>query len=275
MHRQFFFCALAVLSWSLSMLGQASQPLAAQPSSSQAPAGHDGCSAYFTIAPLDQNVMKLLGTPIVPANEGLAASSGFRQLRAWDFPSKVTPWSARPSRDELSRRWIELSQAARSVLISNPYDLQTSPPRDWNDFEKWFRKEAPRKLPGACVDSNKAMYVVVVGVILDGSANRSLGNSSARNEYKQSAMARQQDSSVGANAATVPPVVQNNQELSGMGSASDSSIPGAHTCAFLYHKPAGESRLQTPDYYYCRSDSVMPRSAITSMLKYFANSKLP
>jgi hypothetical protein len=201
-----FSCAFALLSWSLSGLGQASQPLAAQPSSSQAPAGHDGCRAYFTIAPLDQNVLKLLGTPIEPANEGLAASSGFRRLRAWDFPSKVTPWSARPSPDELSRRAIELSQAARSVLISNPYYLQTSPPRDWNDLEKWFRKEAPRKLPGACVDSNKAMYVVVVGVILDGSADGSLRNSSARNEYKQSAMARQQDSSVGANAATVPPV---------------------------------------------------------------------
>jgi hypothetical protein len=269
------FCALAVLSWPLSVLGQASPPLAAQPSAPQAVAGQDGCSAYFTIAPLDQNVLRLLGTPIVPANEGLAASSGFQQLRAWDFPSKVTLWSARPSPDELSRRRIELSQAAHSVLISNPYDLQTSPPRDWNDLEKWFRKETPRKLPGACVDSNKAMYVVVVGVILDGSANRSLGNSSARNEYKQSAMARQQDSSVGANAATVPPVVQNNQELSGMSSASDSSVPAAHTCAFLYRKPAGESRLQIPDYYYCRSDSVMPRSAITSMLKYFANSKLP
>jgi hypothetical protein len=63
------------------------------------------------------------------------------------------------------------------------------------------------------VDSNQAMYVVVVGVILDGSTNESLRNSSARNEYKQSAMARQQDSSVGANAATVPPVAQNSQEL--------------------------------------------------------------
>jgi hypothetical protein len=223
--------ALAVLSWSLSVLGQASQPLAAQPSSSQPPAGHDGCSAHFTLAPLDQNVLKLVSAPIVPANEGLAGSSGFPQLRAWDFPSKVTPWRARPGPDELSRRRIELSQAARSVvLISNPYDLQTSPPHDWNELDERFRKEAPRKLPGACVDSNKARYLVVVGVILDGSADRSLGNSSARNEYKQSAMARQQDSSVGANAATVPAVVQNNQELSGMGSASDSSIPGAHTC---------------------------------------------
>jgi hypothetical protein len=68
---------------------------------------------------------------------------------------------------------------------------------------------------------------------------------------------------------------ENNQELSGMGTASDSSIPGAHTCAFLYRKPAGESRLEIPDYYYCRSDNIMPRSAITAMLKYFANSKLP
>ena len=276
MHRRWAFsCALAILSWPFSVLGQASEPLAAQSSSSQPPAGHDGCSAYLTIAPLDQNVLQLLGTPIVPANEGLAASSGFQQLRAWDFASKVIPWSARPSPDELSRRRIELSQPARSVpVVSNPHDLQTASPRDWNELEKWFRKEAPRKLPG-CVDSNKVMYVVVVGVILDGSADGSLRNSSARNEYKQSAMARQQDSSVGANAATVPPVAQNNQELSGMGTSSDSSVPGAHTCVFLYRKPAGESRLQTADYYYCRSDSIMPRSAITTMLKYFANSKLP
>jgi hypothetical protein len=122
MHRRWVFsCALAVLSWSFSVLGQASEPLAAQSSISQPPARHDGCSAYLTIAPLDQNVLKLLGTPIVPANEGLAASSGFQQLRAWDFPSKVTPWSARPSPDELSRRRIELIKAAHSVvLISNP-----------------------------------------------------------------------------------------------------------------------------------------------------------
>jgi hypothetical protein len=89
MHRRWVFsCVLAVLSWSFSVLGQASEPLAAQSSISQPPAGHDGCSAYLTIAPLDQNVLKLLGTPIVPANEGLAASSGFQQLRAWDLPSK-------------------------------------------------------------------------------------------------------------------------------------------------------------------------------------------
>jgi hypothetical protein len=277
MHRQWVFsCALAVLSWSFSLLGQASEPLAAPSSISPPSAGHDGCSAYLMIAPLDQNVLKLLGTPIVPANEGLAASSGFQQLRAWDFPSKVTPWSARPSPDELARRRIELSKAARSVvLISNPYDLQTMSPHDWNELEKWFRKEVPRKLPGACVDPNQAMYVVVVGVILDGSTDESLRNSSARNEYKQSAMARQQDSSVGANAATVPPVAQNSQELSGMGTASDSSVPGAHTCTFLYRKPAGQGPLQTPDYYYCRSDSIMPHSAITTMLKYFANLKRP
>ena len=143
------------------------------------------------------------------------------------------------------------------------------------NWKSGFGKRPPGNFLGACVDSNKVMYVVVVGVILDGSADGSLRNSSARNEYKQSAMARQQDSSVGANAATVPPVAQNNQELSGMGTSSDSSVPGAHTCVFLYRKPAGESRLQTADYYYCRSDSIMPRSAITTMLKYFANSKLP
>jgi hypothetical protein len=56
--------------------------------------------------------------------------------------------------------------------------------------------------------------------------------------------------------------------------SSDSSVPGLHTCTFLYRKPAGQSRLQTPDYYYCRSDS-MPHSAITTMLKYFANLKRP
>jgi hypothetical protein len=277
MHRRWVIsCALAVLSWSFSVLGQASEPLAAPSSISQPPAGHAGCSAYLTIAPLDQNVLKLLGTPIVPANGGLAASSGFQELRAWDFPSKVTPWSARPSPDELARRRIELSKAARSVvLISNPYDLQTLSPHDWNELEKWFRKEVARKLPGACVDPNQAIYVVVVGVILDGSTDESLRNSSARNEYKQSAMARQQDSSVGANAATVPPVAENSQELSGMGTASDSSVPGVHTCTFLYRKPAGQSRLQTPDYYYCRSDSIMPHAAITTMLKYFANLKRP
>jgi hypothetical protein len=60
-----------------------------------------------------------------------------------------------------------------------------------------------------------------------------------------------------------------------MGTSSDSSVPGVHTCTFLYRKPAGQSRRQTPDYYYCRSHSIMPHSAITTMLKYFANLKRP
>jgi hypothetical protein len=60
-----------------------------------------------------------------------------------------------------------------------------------------------------------------------------------------------------------------------MGTPSDSSLPGVHSCTFLDRKPAGRSRLQTPGDYSCRSDSIMPHSATTIMLKYFANLKQP
>ena len=38
--------------------------------------------------------LKLLGTPAVPTNSSLLTSPEYIQQRDWDFPSKVTPWSA-------------------------------------------------------------------------------------------------------------------------------------------------------------------------------------
>jgi hypothetical protein len=289
-----FFAAIAALSAPSSLLTQAQPPRAAETSPAQAAAGEGGCRSYYTIEPLDQSVLRLLGTPPGRPSQIVFASAAYQQLREWNFPGKVTRWSERPSPDELARRRDELGQPSSSARqgddqsrksptpapagFSKPYELQPFSPKDWKDLEKWFVKEAPKKLPGVCVDRDQASYVLAIGIISDGNADRSLENSSTRNEYGQSTTVRQQDSGIGPNGPTFSPQLRepNPQELSGLG-LSDAA---ANTCAYVYRtngKPLGQGGLRqdAPDYYYCKSGGIVPRSAVTTMLKYLAQTDHP
>ena len=250
---------------------------------SQTALAQDNCKARFAIQPLDPVVLRLLGSAVVPVNPNLSSSKAFVELRNWDFPSKVASWSARPSAEELARRKEELinpagaagkeKKAATPLGVSVPYELLPMPPREWNDLEKWFAKEAPKKISGACVDRDKANYVIAIGVISDGGADSALMNSSRRNEYGQSASAQQQDAAVGPNAGTSAVRAANSQEMNGMGD-SNGSRPGTYTCSYFYRAP-GEIRQQIPYYYYCVSGEGVPRSAVGAMLKYVAGTSLP
>jgi hypothetical protein len=255
------------------------------PRSAGAVSEPENCKVYYAIAPLDQSVVQLLGPSVAPANPNFAASPAYRELRDWNFPSKVTPWRDRPSPEEIAKRRNALlnpasgdksKKTSTAPWVRQEYGLLPLAPREWNDLEKWFGKEAPKKLSGACVDSAKATYVVAVGLIVDGSAGRSLDNSTVRNEFKQTTTALQQDGSIGANAASVSPGVKqaDSEEMSGMG-GSDSSHPGTYTCTYFYRsdgRPAAQagSLPLIPEYYYCKSGGGMPKSAIDVMLKYVA-----
>lgn len=234
---------------------------------------------FYALQPIDANVPKLLGTPAVPSNPNLLTSPEYIQQRDWDFPSKVTPWSERPKPEEIARRREELagtspgSESAKSKNAALPawtlwtYGLEPFTARDWNDLQKWFAKEAPKKVAGLCVDPQKADHILAVGVILLGYSG-SLDSTSARIQYGQTVP--QLDTTVGPNSATAPAVGSHRapQELSG---ASDSSRPGTHTCIYLFRaRGEGGARMETPDEYYCRSSDDAPRAAITAMLKHIA-----
>jgi hypothetical protein len=44
------------------------------------------------------------------------------------------------------------------------YSIQPFTQHDRNDLQEWFAKELPKKVPGACVDPQKADHALVVGV---------------------------------------------------------------------------------------------------------------
>ncbi len=251
---------------------------------SQTAPAQDSCKAQFAIEPLDQTVLTVLGPAVVPVNPNLSSSKAFVELRNWAFPSKVTSWTARPSADELARRREELTNPANAagkdqkkvstpLGVSVPYEVLSVPPREWNDLERWFAKEAPKKITGACVDRDKATYVIAIGVISDGSADSALMNTSRRNEYGQSASAQQQDAAVGPNAGMAQVRAANSQEMNGMG-GTGGSRPGTYTCSYFYRAQGGV-RQPIPDYYYCVSGEGVPRSAAGAMLKYVAGTNLP
>jgi hypothetical protein len=251
----------------------------------QASPKQDACDAYYTLQPLDAAVLKLLGTPVFPASSSLFTNAAYLQLRDWDFPPKVTSWQERPKPEEIARRREELMAGAgssggkdksknaslpASAWLSGPYGLEPFSSRDWNDLQKWFAKEAPKKLAGVCVDPKKAGYILAVGVITVGTGGASTDTASARIQYDQSV--RPPDSSVGPNSATttVGGTSRPAQELSGL---SNASRPGAHTCVYLFRTNGeGGARLETPDDYYCRASDEVPRAAITAMLKYVSKS---
>ena len=277
-------CAIAASSFCPSMAAQSQPSTSGQLPASQTNSAPDSCKAHFAIEPLDHTVLTALGSAVVPVNPNLSSSKAFVELRNWDFPSKVTSWKARPSAEELARRREELTnpadvtgkdqkKVATPLGVSVAYELLSVPPREWNDLEKWFAKEAPKKIAGACVDREKATYVIAIGVISDGGADNSLMNSSRRNEYGQSASAQQQDAAVGPNAGMAQVGAANSQEMNGMGGNSGSR-PGTYTCSYFYRAQGG-IRQQIPDYYYCVSGEGVPRSAAGAMLKYLAGTSLP
>jgi hypothetical protein len=203
-----------------------------------------------------------------------------QQLRDWNFPSKVARWSDRPSTEELARRREELTSATTSksgkasppLVVYRPYDLQPLSPTDWSDLEKWFAKEAPKRVSGACVDHQKASYKLAIGIISAGSSAGAMMTASRRNDYGSTLSASQQDGSVGPNAGTPQGPTADSHELNGIG-GEDSSRTGSYTCTYVY-RIGGAAGASTPEYYYCRSGGAMPKSAVTIMLKYLAGANL-
>lgn len=233
------------------------------------------CKSYYNLQPLDQNILKLLATQSVPPNQAAFAPAGYTQLRDWDFPSKVEAWQDRPSTEQLAKQWDDLTKKWSPAVQAGkpgfrPYGVQALSADDWKDLQKWFAKEGPKKISGACVDPEKANYALAVGIISDRAGNSAVDGVAARNEYQQYSGVRQQDRSYGPNAATESPTahVSSPQELAGMGSGN-SSGPGTYTCVYLFHAN-GVTRQATPDYYYCKSSGEMPKSAVTTMLKFLA-----
>jgi hypothetical protein len=136
----------------------------------QPAANPGGCEIYYALQPVDSNLLKLLGTPAVPTNSSLLNSPEYIQQRDWDFPSKVTPWSQRPNPEEIAQRREQLAgtsaaDAAKQKGNAIPnwalwnYGLDPFTQHDWNDLQKWFAKELPKKVPGACLDPQKADHV--------------------------------------------------------------------------------------------------------------------
>jgi len=234
---------------------------------SQTAASQDNCKASYVLKPLDAGVVTLLGESVVPAKQTIFIDPRVQQLQALDFPSKVTPWAGRPAPEEMARRRAALlasSSGAGSAAMSRPYVLRPVSTKDFADLEKWFVKEGPKRVQGLCVDPVNAGYVLAVGVIADGS-QPGPDNSMARTQYDQS-VTRQADRSVGPNAATATPGGGDrpSDELSAMASGGSSS-PGVHTCVYLYR-----ARQAAPDYYYCNGGDNLPKSAVTTMLKFIA-----
>ena len=250
-------------------------------------AGEEGCDVYFTLQPIDRTALKHLATPIIPANRTVFTAADIRQLQDWDLPSKVTAWSDRPSAEDLVRRWDELNKkwSAGAKKKDNskdngseghaaPYDVHPLPTKDWQDLEKWFGKNAAKRLTGACVDSAKATYVLAVGIV-SGGANASPSGYNRVGEYADYASKPQQEGH-GPNSATVAPYKAPHDEFTGSGISNGL---GANTCVYLYRMNgtaigAGGGRQEVPEYYYCHEGSGISQSTITTMLKYLSKTGL-
>jgi hypothetical protein len=279
-----FCCAIATLSMCCAPVGYA-QDVAAQSSPSEAAAGQEGCEVYFTLQPIDPAALKLLATPLVPANRSVFADSSIRQLQDWDLPSKVIAWRDRPSPEDLARQWDELnkkwSAGAQNKDKSNvlqghpaPYGASSLPAKEWQDLEKWFGKTAPKKLSGLCVDSVKATYVLAVGIV-SGGADVSASSANRVGDYTDYASKPQADS-LGPNAGMVAPHKTPSDEFSGTGTPN--GLPG-NTCVYLYRTNgkamgAGGARIEVPEYYYCHAGGGISQSTVTTMLKYLSKTGL-
>jgi hypothetical protein len=141
-------------------------PFPSQLHFAQSPDSPSGCEIYYSLQAVDPNLLKLLGTPVVPTTSSLLTSPEYIQQRDWDFPSKVTPWSQRPKAEEITHRREELAgtSAAESAKPKSGailswalwnYGLEPFTAHDWNDLQKWFAKELPKKFPARVSNRRK------------------------------------------------------------------------------------------------------------------------
>jgi hypothetical protein len=251
---------------------------------SQAAGGQEGCKAYFTVEPLDANALKLLSTPVVPQFQTAFTDAQVRRIQKWDLPSEVISWKGRPSAEDLARQWGELNKAGGQdksgkdapAVRYRPYGLRALSAEQWTDMRDWFEKNGPKKVPGMCVDSEKATYVLAIGVVsTKGSAtndpNRAI-------EYSEYAGAPQREN-IGANVETLSHGGHTSAH-DALANREGSGDPSAYTCAYLYRTNGattgqGGVRQATPVYYYCRGGGVAPQSAVTAMLKHLSKTSLP
>jgi hypothetical protein len=277
-----FCCAIATLSMCCAPAGHA-QDVAAQSTPSVVAAGQEGCEFYFTLQPIEPAALKLLATPLVPANRTLFTDNSIRQLQDWDLPSKVTAWRDRPSPEDLARKWDELnkqwSAGAQNKDKSKPnvpqghaapYNASALPAKEWRDLEKWLGKNAPKKVSGLCVDSAKATYVLAVGIV-SGGAGLAPNDSNRVGEYADYA-SKPRLTDLGPNAGTVGPYKTPTDEFTGSGTSN--GLPG-NTCVYLYRTNgktmgAGGARQEAPEFYYCHGGGGISQSTVTTMLKYLS-----
>lgn len=286
--RRFGAFSIAVIAASLTCpprcLAQTATTPAAPP---EVTAGQQGCEVYFALQPIDPAALKLLATPIVPLNHSVFADTSIKQLQEWDLPSKVTAWHDRPSAEELARQWDELNKkfsggaqgkdkSKKETPLGQvaPYSSSPLPPKEWQDFDKWFKKNAPKKLSGACVDSTRAMYVLAVGIVLGGASV--LPNGPNRVGQYADYASKPLPESLGPNASKVSPYKTPHDEFTGSGMSDGAS---GYTCVYLYRTNGkslaeGGIRQEAPDYYYCHAGGGISQSTVTTMLKYLAKSGL-
>lgn len=274
----FFFSLLFALSLACV------HPALAQ-SSTPAP---DGCEFHIALLPLDPAVVNLLATPVAPVQRNAFSDSDIKELQRWDLPSSVTAWKDRPAAQELARRWEELNKkwsggkdkskadASQPQAKPAPYAAQPLPERQWKDLEKWFAKNAPKKLSGACVNPAQATYIFAVGMISGGVAISSAGDPNRVQDYSGYS-SKPQMSDLGPGAGRKLPSGAPNDELSSSGMSEDLS---ASTCVYLFRtngKPLGSGglRLATPDYFYCHSGSGIAQSTTGTLFKFLSKSGLP
>jgi hypothetical protein len=280
------WCAIAIASLCCIPSGRA-QNAAGQSSPEAAVAGQDGCEFYVALQSLEPAAVKLLATPLAPVNRTLFTDNSIRQLQDWDLPSKVTAWRDRPGAEELARQWDELNKQwsagsgnkdkSKSSVPQGrpaPYRAGPLPEKDWQDLEKWLGKNGPKKLPGLCIDSAKATYMLAVGIITGG-AGSTAADYNRVGEYTDYASKPQADS-LGPNAGAVAPFKTPQDEFTGAGI---SGVKGGNTCVYLYRTNgkaigAGGAREVAPEYYYCHAGGGISQSTVTTMLKYLSKTGL-
>jgi hypothetical protein len=266
-----FFSVILTLSLSCTL-----------PANAQSP----GCEFPIALQPLDPAVVNLLATPIAPANRTPFTDSSIRELQKWDLPSSVTAWKDRPSAQELARQWEELDKKWSAGKDKSKKDAPQSHPapyvarplsaREWQDLEKWFAKNAPKKLSGACVDSAKATYVFAAGIISGGVTVSSSGDPNRIQDYTGYS-GKAQSSDLGPGAGKKLPSGAPSDEFSSAGIGDD---PSASTCVYFFRtngKPLGDGgkRLETPDFFYCHQGSGIAQSTAGTMLKSLSKTGLP
>jgi hypothetical protein len=281
------FCsAIAVAGLLCAPAGRA-QNVAAPSSPSEAAAGQEGCEAYFALQAIEPAAVKMLATPILPANRTVFTDASIKQLQDWDLPSKVTAWRDRPSAEELARQWDELnkkwsagtqnkdkSKSGATEGHAAPYSARALPAKEWQDLEKWFGKTAPKKVSGVCVDGGKATYVMAIGIVAGG-ADASPSAANRVGDYTDYASKPRPDS-LGPNAGTVASHQTPNDEFTGSGTSNGAA---GNTCVYLYRTNdkalgAGGTRHAVPEYYYCHAGGGISQSTVSAMLKYLSKTGL-